>query len=344
VTAGPTTHVTLATAHRPGAVAILQLHGPGAADLLGRLTGRRGWDVGRLRLCDFAGIDSGLAVVLGGGCCQVMPHGGPRVVRKLLDWLMAHGAVYDARPDPRVLYPEASSPIEAEVLAAIARAASPAAIDLLAAQPEVWRAYVREGRREGLLESDPRDHLLVPPRVVVVGRANVGKSTLLNALTGREVAIAHDLPGTTRDYVGSLVDLDGITVQWFDTPGLRAGSDPIEQRSIALARRVIAEASVLIAMRDMAGDWVDARSLPREPDLWVVNKVDAPADVPVSNSPATPLPISAVHGHKLDALRRAIVRALGLDDLSPVPPWAFAPTLKRLAAGDELDWRAYVGL
>ena len=88
----------------------------------------------------------------------------------------------------------------------------------------------------------PRDlrlrRLITPARVVVTGPTNAGKSTLLNALAGRAVAIAHHTPGTTRDAVAARIDLAGLVVDWFDTPGVRPDMDPIERAAAELAQRM----------------------------------------------------------------------------------------------------------
>ncbi len=131
--------ITLTTARQPGAVALIQLHGQGVTTLLHHLTGRVDWPIARTWLVDLGGVDQGLAVCLRDDWAQLMPHGGPRVVERLIDRLVELGAIYEPHPEPRALFPEAASAMEADVLATIARAASPAAVDLLAAQPELWR-------------------------------------------------------------------------------------------------------------------------------------------------------------------------------------------------------------
>src|SRR5690606_28944502 len=133
--------VTVATAPQPGAVGLLQLHGPGAVALAAALTGRPMPAAGRVALRGFEGIDEGLVAALRDDWVQLMPHGGPRVVQRLVERLIELGATCDAEPDAREMYPEAASPVEADVLAAIARAASPAAIEVLAAQPALWREH-----------------------------------------------------------------------------------------------------------------------------------------------------------------------------------------------------------
>lgn len=383
------------SAPQPGAVAVLQLHGPSALDILRKLTGRDDWPRSRLRLRDFAGIDEGVAVALRDDLVQLMPHGGPRVVQRLAHKLTELGAVPAAELDAAHLYPEAPSPIEADALHAIARAASPAAIDLLAAQAALWLSVDEAMQQRNVVEfvappSEQRrasfptvsvecegdaanagqcnilknlaatreaiakrsrvlDRLLVPPTVVVVGRPNVGKSTLTNAMLGRGASIVSELPGTTRDWVAGLTELGddpgrAVAVRWIDTPGVRSTSDAAEREAIAIARQVLESADVLIAMRDPRIGWPEREALPREPDVWVMNKVDddVAGDAPGGGLSERPLRISAAHDRGLAALRQAVLRRLGLHELGEPEPWAFSARLRRWVEGsDVLD--GYVG-
>ncbi|MEX1017321.1 MAG: GTPase [Phycisphaeraceae bacterium] len=365
------TTATLTTAATSGAVAIVQLHGRGVPTTLHALTGRTDWRAGRVHLARFDDIDEGLAVCLRDDWAQLMPHGGPRVVERLLDRLIALGARYEATPDARTLYPEAESETEAESLATLARAASPAAVDLLLAQPALWERWraasadARESADRIARRSDVLDRLVDPPTVVVVGRPNVGKSTLTNRLAGRAMSIVADLPGTTRDWVAGVVELRSafrvprfalsdsatstntrnaepetrnsfIAVRWFDTPGLRGSADAVEQSAIALARQVVAQADVLVAMRDGVSDW-PAADLPREPDVWVVNKVDeATVDGGEDAGAAAdrPLAISAERGYGVEALERRALSVLGLMEAGVTEgPWAFSVRLREALAG-----------
>ena len=362
------TRVHLVTPQAPGAIALLQLQGPEVPRVLADLTGKTHMPDGRARLCRFGDLDEGLVVLRpttrGEPWAQLMPHGGPRVVQRLIDRLAELGCVYDPTPDPRSVYPEAASPIEADLLATIALAASPAAIDLLAAQPGGWRRWVEdaepvsESMRSRIQErAAVLDRLLMPPTVVVVGPANVGKSTLTNALMGRAVSIVADLPGTTRDWVGGLVELvpeagvglggTEVAVRWLDTPGLRTSSDGVEQRAIGLARSVIEQADLLIAMRDDGSGWPGPEGLPREPDLWLLNKCDAapPKDPSISagDHADRPLRLSAQHGHGLRALQQCVLDRLGLSSLDEDGGlWAFSPTLRRWAGGEAIDLAGYL--
>lgn len=337
------TRVTLTTANTPGAVAILQLHGHDVADVLQQLTGRSSFAPRRAYLANFADIDEGLVIRINDTAAQLMPHGGPRVVQRLLDHLTQPlGCTYDPAPDTQTLYPEATSPIEADMLDAIAKATSPAAIDLLTQQPTQWAILLQQ---DGEPSTTQRQHiakrtrtlnqLLTPPTVVVAGPANVGKSTLTNALMGKAMSIVADLPGTTRDWVGGLVELSAtndaqqaIAVHWLDTPGLRDSDDAIEQRAIQLAKQQIEQADVLIAMRDPDHPWPDTQTLPRQPDLYVINKVDdaQTPDKSAGRSSDHPLSISATHSLNLDALQARIIQQLGLHEL-PNEPWAFTKKL-----------------
>lgn len=356
----------LMTSRQPGAVAILQLWGAGAGDLIQNLLSDVTFalEAGRVRLVALDGIDEGLVARVDEQTWQLMPHGGPRVVQRLADRLVELGAKavtatqgWDQAGTARAMYPEAASDFEADLLAVLAVSKSPAAIDALTMQHEQWRAMLHESQAvnkqswPSILEhSSAMDRLIFAPTIVVVGQPNVGKSTLLNALSGRNAAIVADLPGTTRDWVGSRVELLGqVAVHWLDTPGIRSSDDAIEQRAITMARKVIAEADVLIAMRDHEHGWPSlepdlSSDTARTPDLFVVNKCDR-SKTPPQRAPAAEQPvfaISAETGQGLDAMQQAILNKLGLADTT-AQPWAFSPTLKAWCAGEAIDLAAYMG-
>ncbi len=155
-------------------------------------------------------------------------------------------------------------------------------------------------------------------RVVIAGPPNAGKSSLLNALSRRDVAIVSDEPGTTRDVIEVSLDLAGIPVLISDTAGLRAGAGKVEQEGI---RRTIARvrAADLVLMLD-DGDARSGRSgrsgrsdfspellmnldLGSAPRLHVVSKIDLPG-MPVPSSSC--IGISSVSGAGLDVLIAAI--------------------------------------
>jgi len=329
MTPGPSPQFITATAPHPGAVGIVQLMGEGAADIVEKLTGKR--PTQRVQLATMEQIDEGLIVALRDDWCQLMPHGGMRVMQLLAERLVELGATPAAQIDNIQLYPEADSPIEADMLAALANAASPAAVDRLMAQPQLWRdAITRNTINRQQIEAQSRvlDQLMHPPRIVVIGAANVGKSTLTNHLAGRAASIVADLPGTTRDWVGTLVELPtpigDVAVQWFDTPGMRQSDDPIEQRAIELAKRVITSADVLVAMRDELSDWP---TTDRRPDVRVINKIDRPDAAALVKQHAGAIGLAAAQGTGVDQLAAAIADRLGQTDVPADALWAFAPGL-----------------
>jgi tRNA modification GTPase len=86
--------------------------------------------------------------------------------------------------------------------------------------------------------------------VVITGKPNVGKSSLLNALTGRKKAIVTDIPGTTRDLITDMITIQGIPVNLVDTAGIREPKDAIEKEGIALVWESLANADVVIILLD----------------------------------------------------------------------------------------------
>ncbi|NOL48385.1 tRNA modification GTPase [Synechococcus sp. MIT S9220] len=130
-------------------------------------------------------------------------------------------------------------------------------------------------------------------RVALVGRPNVGKSSLLNRLSRRERAIVTDLPGTTRDLLESEIVLEGVPITLLDTAGIRSTNDAVELLGIARSHDALASADLVVLLFDLVDGWTAEDQLLREqipvdvPHLLVGNKADlsdlaAPADVHLS--------------------------------------------------------------
>jgi tRNA modification GTPase len=143
--------------------------------------------------------------------------------------------------------------------------------------------------------------------VALVGPVNVGKSSLLNALVGRERALVAAAPGTTRDWLEVVDDWSGVAVTLIDTAGLRATEDPIEQRGIALGEARVASADVVVVVNDGVAPWDDgARYGDRV--VLVRSKADLGGEAPPARA------TSAATGLGLDELRRDVLAVAGVAD------------------------------
>lgn len=142
-------------------------------------------------------------------------------------------------------------------------------------------------------------------RICLVGRSNVGKSSLLNCILGSDRAIVTEIPGTTRDTIEEGVSLCGFRVVFTDTAGLRETSDVVERLGIERTRRALAEADEVWHVLEAPAGYSDAdraldETLPRPPDLYVVNKIDlgSPANLP----PGEFVSLSALTGEGVPSL------------------------------------------
>ncbi len=161
-------------------------------------------------------------------------------------------------------------------------------------------------------------HLVQPWRVVLAGRPNVGKSSLINAIVGFSRSVVHDLPGTTRDVVTAETALAGWPVQFSDTAGLRDEAEAIEAEGIALSKTHFAAADcrILVFDRRRPLDNQDRQLLKSWPEAMVVaNKCDLP-DAWSDKLSVDVITVSAVKAEGIDRLVEAIVRQL----VPAIPP------------------------
>lgn len=187
------------------------------------------------------------------------------------------------------------------------------AVRQVAGQLEALLATARAGivRREGL-------------RVAIVGRPNVGKSSLLNALLRAERAIVTPIAGTTRDTLEESATIDGIAVVFVDTAGLaRDSADPVERLGMERAEAALAVADVGLLVLDASepltpADAAVARLVARLPAaLAVWNKCDLPAAAQPSPLAGRPeVRLSALTGEGLDRLEAELVRVALADGLA----------------------------
>jgi tRNA modification GTPase len=158
-------------------------------------------------------------------------------------------------------------------------------------------------------------------KVVLAGQPNVGKSSLLNALAGAELAIVTPVPGTTRDKVSETIQIEGVPIHVVDTAGLRQSNDEVERIGIGRSWGEIASADIVLFLHDVTRA-AQAKYRTAEVQLaaqlsgalargarmiHVHNKIDA-----VSTPPETQgMAISALNGAGLSALRREILNSVG---------------------------------
>ena len=264
---------------------------------------------------------------LGEPFVEVNCHGGIAAVQATLNALVAAGAqrarwqdvplrAFARRSIDRPQFeawleiPAARTALAAEMLLAqLNRALSAAVqsvIDATGAEGELARLCATA--RLGIA-------LCRPPKVVIAGRPNVGKSTLFNTLLSEERALVHERPGTTRDYVSALVGIRGVPFELVDTAGVRPEADQVEGAGIALDQ--IVQADVVLALFDGS-----AEPIPQDPEVeaaaegkpTVLVKTKADLAPGRGSFPQSAVEVSAIQGRGIDALeRRILLAALGTD-------------------------------
>jgi len=169
-------------------------------------------------------------------------------------------------------------------------------------------------------------------KVALVGRPNVGKSSLFNALLGSDRAIVTEIAGTTRDQIHERLVVDNIPISLIDTAGLRETTDTVESIGVERSKRTMSDADIVVVMLDASEDFTDEdrgilASVSDLAHIIAVNKIDkaTPAEtdkfvssfkssVRVSNHSL--VKVSAKTAEGLDELQRLIIKPFAPEDIS----------------------------
>lgn len=192
---------------------------------------------------------------------EIHCHGGNVAVNRILDSLAAIGAQVVPAPEAGWLW---NSPVEAACQSLLQKAATQRTALLLLDQAELWAREAEWFRQQP--DTDRRQvrlaeiasweplarHLTEPWNVVLCGRPNAGKSSLMNAIAGFARSIVHSVAGTTRDVVTYETAIDGWPVRFSDTAGLRETADPLESQGVQRTHSAIAAADLVIGLFDLS--------------------------------------------------------------------------------------------
>ena len=350
------TSATLETPPGRGGIAVIALKGPAADKILSAIFhphsshaagGENILQLGHLVDGEEV-IDEAIVCRCAGGA-EINIHGSPLVARRTLELLVRHGAEVAPAGESKSFNPAhpawCNPAVGTEMLQVLLLARSALVAAVICRQ---WSAGISRLAREAIDKSgadaaaelrsaaeelEVCQSLLHGPEVVLAGPPNVGKSTLANALIGRDVSIVHSAAGTTRDWVREAAVLGGVPVWLTDTAGIWQRATGIDAEAIRRARKRIDKADLVVLLAAggsfAAPSWLHARRL-----LRVASQCDV-----VSPAGQAQVKVSAVTGEGLDALKSAILEALGLGGVEPAAPRAFTQRQARLlqAAAEAIE-------
>ena len=186
-------------------------------------------------------------------------------------------------------------------------------LDFMKVETQLQTARAVQNDLTILLETATEGRLITQGvNVAILGKPNVGKSSLLNALVGMTRAIVTDIPGTTRDTIEEMINIGGIPLKLIDTAGIRHTDDIIEQQGVERSKAVLDRAELLLLMFDASQPLNDAdlellKTAQSSKAILILNKMD----LPVVTSPTALL----AHCPKKQVVETAIPEGKGLDKL-----------------------------
>jgi len=194
-------------------------------------------------------------------------------------------------------------------------------LDFMKVEAQLKCACTVQTELTGLLETADEGRLISEGvNVAILGKPNVGKSSLLNALVGTARAIVTEMPGTTRDTIEEAINISGIPLKLFDTAGIRRTDDIVEQQGVQRSKAVLDKAELLLLMFDASQPLNDAdmellQTVQSQKAILILNKTDLPtvisagallAHCPEKRAVETAIP----QGKGLDALKTAVSEEL----------------------------------
>lgn len=371
--AQPVGDYELLTGPGPAAIAVVRVRGAGAERIVGRhWRGRRAMadcrpgDVLRGQLVDADGamVDELLLSIHGGAPqwdLRLHLHGSPFAVERCVRILEAGGLVPAAAAGADLW--SAADALDREAYALLPQMITLRAARWLLSQPGIIRSAVAKLQAEddlGLARAACRrmaartvvaEWFSRPLRVAIVGPANAGKSTLVNALADQAVSVVSAAAGTTRDWVEAAGEVDGWPVVWIDTAGRQGGGGEVDWAAAQRTPAVAAEADCHVLVFDSTrlsemiyDDYAGGLAV-RRPVCIAVNKsdlVDDRADRTAGLVKAAGAPIVAVSAERrtgLDELGRAVLGGTGRIGVDLGEPAAFTSRQAGLllAAADASD-------
>jgi tRNA modification GTPase len=200
-------------------------------------------------------------------------------------------------------------------------------LDEMVRKLDEWVASYEEGKifREGI-------------SCTIAGKTNVGKSSLLNVLLKEERAIVTPIPGTTRDIIEEVVNIQGIPLRLTDTAGLRKALDTIEEEGVRRARQRVADSDFILLMLDGsrpldADDLEIFEGVQGKKKVVIINKIDLPQKILTEEvrrrfQKDPVLPISALKNEGIDKLKEAIYHSLIHRDIRMSPEYLIVANVR----------------
>lgn len=334
---------TLQTPPGRGGLAVIQLSGRGASHIIEQVfkpnSAHQRDSENDLRLGHLTDGDATVdeaVVTRRGHTYEISIHGGPATARASLELLVRCGATVEPSQSAASGFSPThpkwdNAAIGLEMLETLPKTRSQLCVAAVSRQ---WSAGLSElvstkpgadRLRKAASELSRMERLLDPAEVVLAGEPNVGKSTLANALIGRQVSIVHDVAGTTRDWVREPAVLDGVPVHLTDTAGLWKGPHEIDAEAVRRSRGCIERADLVVFLHvgpaSIPGWLAGAKLLP------VASKCDLAETASCDGSEVA---VSALSGAGIAELKGAIKRRLGLDGFDSQDAMAFTARQAKL--------------